>query len=260
MDRYKLVFPESGRFPAMEFKFYLLASRRHDDGARRFLVNCVMPPKSDPALWRKYNLCYIKPVDEVDGILATTRFSDEKPNKRKIVDLDSGKIYRLNIYRTKEIKSDLTFILGMDDVFYHGIVITLPLSVRDENHQAFLDAYDHPFFTVAARSSVKPVKTLYDSVPAEFRSDIEAAVEILKSEGASTVYLFGEMASDQIKEKKSASLAVSGIPQQIYEDIYKRIEKSVKTRVDLFNMDTDSQFFSFLGPTGHMIKLFERQQ
>jgi hypothetical protein len=257
MDMYKLLFPAEGMYPATEVKFYLLASSQDGDGARRFLVDCVMPPKSNPALWRKYNLCYIKPIDEVDGVLAMARFSAEKPAKRKIVHIGSGKICRLNIHRTKEINGDLCLILSMDDVLFHGIVINLPLSVKNEDHQAFLDGYDHPFFKAAAKSSVKPVKTLFDSVPAEFRDDIETAVGILKNEGASAVCLFGETASPKAKDKNDVCLAVSGIPSQLFDGIYERIEKSVKTKIDLFDMDANRQFFSFMGTTGHMIKLFE---
>ncbi|MDR1148126.1 MAG: hypothetical protein LBK66_05790 [Spirochaetaceae bacterium] len=243
----------------MEVKFFLLAYRQEDDGARRFLVECIIPPgEKKNTLWQKYNLCYIKPVDMAESALAIARFSNEKPSLRKIVHIYSGKVYSMKLYRSKAMNGDLCFILSVDDVLYHGIVIRLPFSVQNKNHQAFLDAYEHPFFKTAAQSSVKPVKTLYDSVPEEFRADIEAVVEMLKNEGAFAVHLFGEAASPQAEKKEGVCLAVSGITSQLYDDIYERIEKSVKTKINLFNMDANSQFFSLLKPSGHMIKLFER--
>jgi predicted nucleotidyltransferase len=78
------------------------------------------------------------------------------------------------------------------------------------------------------------------------------AADILKSFGATEVYLFGSAATDGYTNESDIDLAVSGLPPADFYKALGRTMASIQRSVDLIDLDEGSDFATFLRNHGEL--------
>jgi uncharacterized protein len=86
----------------------------------------------------------------------------------------------------------------------------------------------------------------------ELNSLIKKAAEMLKSFGATDVYLFGSLAKGTFRKDSDIDLAVSGIPPEKFFEAMGRAEDVLKREIDLIDLDEKNQFVEFLKSHGEL--------
>ena len=85
------------------------------------------------------------------------------------------------------------------------------------------------------------------NIPREYQKDIDRVIEILREEGCSEVYLFGSLGGDApLHVKSDIDIAVRGIPQQRFFEVYGRLLSSLEHIIDLIDLDSPSPFTRIL--------------
>lgn len=80
-------------------------------------------------------------------------------------------------------------------------------------------------------------------IPDEFRADVERAIDILLSEGAGEVYVFGSVGEPESRRSPSdLELAVSGLPPERFFHVYGVLLGELEHDFDLVDLDQDSRF------------------
>jgi predicted nucleotidyltransferase len=75
-------------------------------------------------------------------------------------------------------------------------------------------------------------------LPNAFEQDIRRAVQILKEEGCSEIYIFGSAAKGKIRDGSDLDLAVRGCPPGKFFDVLGRLLFELDHPVDLVSLDT----------------------
>jgi len=96
--------------------------------------------------------------------------------------------------------------------------------------------------------------TKYDlsKLPVSHRRDVETAVEILKGEGCSEIYLFGSLIDGPITPQSDIDMAVKGIPSGSYFKVFAKLMMRLDHPVDLINLEKDNRFGSMLQKEGYL--------
>lgn len=96
--------------------------------------------------------------------------------------------------------------------------------------------------------------TKYDisKLPDGLRSDVEAAVKILKAEGCEEIYLFGSLIDGPISPQSDIDMAVRGIPSGSYFKVFAKLMMRLDHPVDLINLEKDNRFGSMLQKEGYL--------
>ena len=77
----------------------------------------------------------------------------------------------------------------------------------------------------------------------EFRADVKRAIDVLRSEGASDVYVFGSVVEPESRRSPSdLDLAVSGLPPERFFHVYGVLVGELEHDFDLVDLDQDSRF------------------
>ena len=92
-----------------------------------------------------------------------------------------------------------------------------------------------------------------DRVPAEYRSDVERAVEICRSEGCREVYVFGSVATGEAGSRSDLDIAVRGCPPERYYRLLGRLLESLEHSVDLIDLEVETRVAEFLEEEGQLI-------
>lgn len=98
-------------------------------------------------------------------------------------------------------------------------------------------------------------KTQNAPIPQIFEKDIRRAVEILKEEGCSEIYLFGSGVKGKIEDGSDLDLAVRGCPPGYFFRLLGRLLWELDHSVDLVNLDTQDDFAKFLQNEGLLTRL-----
>lgn len=86
----------------------------------------------------------------------------------------------------------------------------------------------------------------------ELNRQIKKAAEMLKSFGATDVYLFGSLAKGNFREDSDIDLAVSGIPPEKFFEAMGRAEDVLNREIDLIDLDESNPFVEFLKSHGEL--------
>ncbi|MFW5994527.1 MAG: hypothetical protein ACOCRN_00305 [Spirochaetia bacterium] len=77
----------------------------------------------------------------------------------------------------------------------------------------------------------------------EFRADVERAVEVLRTEGAREIYVFGSVVEPGVDRLPSdLDLAVSGLPPEKFFHAHGVLLGELEHEFDLVDLDQDSRF------------------
>jgi predicted nucleotidyltransferase len=81
---------------------------------------------------------------------------------------------------------------------------------------------------------------------------ITKASEILKSFGATEVYLFGSATTEKFTDDSDIDLAVSGLPPADFYKALGRTMAGIQHSVDLIDLDEGNDFVKFLRTHGEL--------
>lgn len=79
-----------------------------------------------------------------------------------------------------------------------------------------------------------------------FQQDVAQAVEILKQEGCSEVYLFGSGATSNVLDDSDIDLAVRGCPPERFFRVFGMLLIELERSVDLIDLDAPNAFVQHL--------------
>jgi uncharacterized protein len=81
---------------------------------------------------------------------------------------------------------------------------------------------------------------------------IHKAAAVLKSFGATDVYLFGSVAKDTNNEHSDIDLAVSGLPPNVFFKAMGSTMNAIKREFDLVDLDEKNPFVEYLKSHGKL--------
>jgi predicted nucleotidyltransferase len=94
-----------------------------------------------------------------------------------------------------------------------------------------------------------------DRIPEVISDDIKIAIEYLKSEGCTEIYIFGSVAAGDIRVKSDIDIAVRGLTPENYFSVYGELIMRVKTAVDLVDLDLQKGFGETLISSGELFRV-----
>ena len=93
------------------------------------------------------------------------------------------------------------------------------------------------------------------NIPQKYKSDIEKATSLLKSEGCEAVYLFGSLVTGNIRDDSDIDIGISGLPPQKFFGVYARLDRELSNKVDLVDFDLNKDFYTLLDSLGEIAEL-----
>jgi predicted nucleotidyltransferase len=91
--------------------------------------------------------------------------------------------------------------------------------------------------------------------PKAYERDVEQAVEILKAGGCTQVFLFGSLASGEVRRGADIDLAVRGCPRGDFFYLLGRLLLELEHSVDLVSLDRDDPFARYLEEEGELLRI-----
>lgn len=92
-----------------------------------------------------------------------------------------------------------------------------------------------------------------EGIPAEYRPDVERAVEISKEEGCTEVYLFGSVAVGGASARSDLDIAVRGCPPERFYKLLGRLMEELSHAIDLVDLDIETSVAEFIEEEGQLI-------
>ena len=88
-----------------------------------------------------------------------------------------------------------------------------------------------------------------------FLSDLEVAIDYLKSIGCFEIYLFGSLSENNTHADSDIDIAVRGIQAKDFFMVYGELMTRMKHKVDLIDLDLQKEFGERLEKTGCLKKV-----
>ncbi|MCK4259992.1 MAG: nucleotidyltransferase domain-containing protein [Halanaerobiales bacterium] len=82
---------------------------------------------------------------------------------------------------------------------------------------------------------------------------MKLAIEILRGEGCTEIYLFGSLAEGEFREDSDIDLAVKGCPRDRFFHVLGKLLLELNHKVDLINLDGKDPFAEYLISEGGLI-------
>lgn len=79
-------------------------------------------------------------------------------------------------------------------------------------------------------------------IPVEYKTDLEIALNLLKAEGCTDIYLFGSLAENNYNSLSDIDIAVNGLRKDKFFHVYGKLLKSLSHPFDLVGLDYDDDF------------------
>ncbi|TEU11239.1 MAG: nucleotidyltransferase domain-containing protein [Anaerolineales bacterium] len=92
-------------------------------------------------------------------------------------------------------------------------------------------------------------------LPETYQKDVRRAVEILKGAGCTDVFLFGSLATGEVKGQSDIDLAVRGCPKGKFFHLLGRLLLELDYPVDLVNLDRQDAFARYLEKEGELLQI-----
>ena len=81
-------------------------------------------------------------------------------------------------------------------------------------------------------------------IPVSYQEDIKKAIQILKENGATEVYIFGSLADGSFHENSDIDIAVRGIEASIFYKVAGKLMSELEHDFDLVDLDEEENRFS----------------
>lgn len=82
-----------------------------------------------------------------------------------------------------------------------------------------------------------------------------AAANLLRSMGASEVFIFGSLVRGELRPDSDVDMAVSGLPAEVYFSAISRASDILGRPVDLLDLDDDTPLVRYLIRSGELIRV-----
>ncbi len=92
-------------------------------------------------------------------------------------------------------------------------------------------------------------------LPEAYQEDLNTAVEILRKEGCTEIYLFGSLARNELHKKSDIDLAVRGCPKANFFHVLGKLLMSLNHSVDLVSLDKEDAFACYLERKGRLVRI-----
>ena len=96
---------------------------------------------------------------------------------------------------------------------------------------------------------------LNQHIPETYQRSLQRAVEILKAAGCTDVFLFGSVATGQIREDSDIDLAIRGCPKGNFFHILGQLLLELDHPVDLVSLDSHDAFARYLEQEGELVRV-----
>jgi predicted nucleotidyltransferase len=93
------------------------------------------------------------------------------------------------------------------------------------------------------------------NIPQKYQNDIELAVNYLKSEGCTAIYLFGSIVTGKTHGESDIDIGVKGLPPKKFIRTYSILNDKLINRIDLVDFDINNAFFELLDSLGEVKKI-----
>ena len=97
------------------------------------------------------------------------------------------------------------------------------------------------------------MRTNIADLPADYKTDLDRAVRILKEGGCREVYVFGSIARGESAEHSDIDLAVRGCPPERFFPLLGKLLVELDHVVDLIDLDRDRRMAEFLEAEGELV-------
>ncbi len=85
--------------------------------------------------------------------------------------------------------------------------------------------------------------------------EVLAAANLLRSMGASEVFVFGSLVRGELRPNSDIDMAVSGLPPSIYFSAVSRASDILGRPVDLLDLDEDTPLVRYLLRSGELVRV-----
>lgn len=93
-------------------------------------------------------------------------------------------------------------------------------------------------------------------LPTTFQNDIEKAIEILKENGATEIYIFGSIANGKFNENSDIDIAVKGIDSKEFYRTASILMIELENEFDLIDLDdNENRFVQMILKVGGLLKV-----
>jgi predicted nucleotidyltransferase len=93
------------------------------------------------------------------------------------------------------------------------------------------------------------------NIPQKYQDDIKLAVNYLKGEGCSAVYLFGSIVTGKTHGDSDIDIGVKGLPPKKFIRTYSILNDKLANKIDLVDFDINVSFFELLNSLGEVEKI-----
>lgn len=99
--------------------------------------------------------------------------------------------------------------------------------------------------------------TIFDfELPEKFLQNITKAIDILKNEGCTEIFVFGSLTQLKHTENSDIDLAVKGLPANRYFKTVGKLELELEIPVDVVDLDEDdNNFVRMLKEKGELVRV-----
>jgi len=85
--------------------------------------------------------------------------------------------------------------------------------------------------------------------------EVLAAANLLRSMGASEVFIFGSLVRGELRPNSDIDMAVSGLPASVYFSAVSRASDILGRPVDLLDLDEDTPLVRYLLRSGELVRV-----
>lgn len=91
--------------------------------------------------------------------------------------------------------------------------------------------------------------------PKIYQKDIDTAVNILKEEGCQEVYIFGSIASGDVKADSDIDIAVKGIKKGSFFKVYAKLVNALEHKIDFVDLNSNKRFTKHIFEIGDIVRV-----
>lgn len=100
-----------------------------------------------------------------------------------------------------------------------------------------------------------PYRPRLQSLPLNYQRNLEQAVNLLRQAGCRAVFLFGSLASGEIRPNSDIDLAIRGCPPGDFFRLLGQLMLTLDYPVDLINLDNSDPFTRYLEKEGDLLQI-----
>jgi predicted nucleotidyltransferase len=92
-------------------------------------------------------------------------------------------------------------------------------------------------------------------IPQKYRKDIETAINLLKSEGCQSIYLFGSLVTGKSCDESDIDIGIKGLPKGKFFETCARVYFAMDNDIDIVDFDNNADFYDLLHRQGEVVEI-----